>query len=187
MTFSDHELMYRSRLGDAAAFDELVRRWESPVGRVVARLLGAGSDVEDVCQEVFLRVLRARDRYQENGAFSTWLYRIALNLARDTLRRRKRWSWLSLATEELESSAAPAAQDLDRQELGREVEFALAALPQPLREVLVLKHFGQLTFAEVAVVTGLPASTVKSRVQSALERLRSELSRRGIDQQDLPS
>jgi RNA polymerase sigma-70 factor (ECF subfamily) len=187
MTLSDHELMHRSRLGDPTAFDELVRRWENPIGRVVARLLGTGSEVEDVCQEVFLRVLRAKDRYQESGAFSTWLYRIALNLARDTLRRRKRWSWLPLADQELKSPAPPAAHDFDRRELGRQVELALAALPEPLREVLVLKHFGQLTLAEIALVAGLPTSTIKSRVQTALERLRSELARRGIDEQDLPS
>ena len=71
MTLSDHELMLRSRLGDAAAFAELVRRWESPIGRVVARLLGTTAEVDDVCQEVFLRVLRAKDRYQPSGAFST--------------------------------------------------------------------------------------------------------------------
>lgn len=186
MTHSDHELMHRSRLGDAAAFDELVRRWESPIGRVVGRLLGTRAEVEDVCQEVFLRVLRAKDRYQESGAFSTWLYRIALNLARDTLRRRKRWSWLSLAEVEVESPAAGASESIDRRELGQQVELALAALPDKLREVLVLKHFGQLTFAEIAIVTALPTSTVKSRVQNALERLRGELSRRGIDEQDLP-
>lgn len=86
MNTSDHELMRRCRDGDMAAFEELVRRWEGPVARILARLGQPSSEAEDLAQEVFLRVLDARGRYRACGAFSTWLYRITLNVARSAVK-----------------------------------------------------------------------------------------------------
>ncbi len=186
MNSSDHELMHRWRTGDAAAFALLVRRWEDRLGLFVARLLGSRADVEDVCQEVFIRVLGARERYRSQGSFSTWLYRIALNVARDNRRRQKRQGpqALSLEHEVASPAHAPDAM-LAQREAGELIDRALAAIPPDLREVLVLKHFGKLSFAETAAVLDLPVSTVKSRVQAALNQLRGELRRRGLGQQEL--
>ena len=183
MNQSDHELMRRIRRGDDAAFETLVCRWQRPVCRVLARYAGPNGEVEDMSQEVFLRVYGARDRYRGSGAFSTWLFRIVLNVARSAHRRRRKRGQ-PLDAEQPASSAATAQQAVERQERGRTVEEAVAALPPRLREVLVLKQFAELTFAEVAQVTGLPASTVKSRVRAALDRLRIELKRRGIHEQE---
>lgn len=179
MSESDHELMRRIRRGDAAAFETLVCRWQRPVCRVLARYASRNGEVEDLSQEVFLGVYGARDRYGASGAFSTWLFRIVLNVARSAYRRRRREGQV-LDPEQPVSSAATAHQAVERQERGRAVEEAVAALPPRLREVLVLKQFAELTFAEVAQVTGLPTSTVKSRARAALDRLRVELKRRGI-------
>jgi RNA polymerase sigma-70 factor (ECF subfamily) len=180
--------MQRCRLGDTAAFDELVRRWQRPIARVLGRLAAPKSDIDDLCQQVFVRVLLARERYRPEGAFSTWLYRIALNIARDAA-RRARWRslWQPLANQNHHpASTAPSPEDAaSREEIGRGVQEALASLPAKLREVLVLRHFGELTFADMAQVTGLPASTVKSRFRAGLEALRSELQRRGITEQEL--
>lgn len=183
MSESDHDLMHRTRLGDSAAFETLVRRWERPVCRVLARYAGDNGEVEDLAQEVFLRVYAARDRYRTKGTFSTWLFRIVLNAARSAYRRRR--SWQSLEDQELPTTAASVDQAIQQAEQRRAVKAAICALPARLRDVLVLKQFGELTFAEVAQVTGLPASTVKSRVRAALERLRTELKRRGIDEQGI--
>lgn len=184
MNASDHELMRRSRDGDVAAFEELVDRWEGPVARVLARLTHSNSEVEDLCQEVFLRVLNACGRYRACGAFSTWLYRITLNVARSAARKR-RWRWGSLDNHEPVAADAAPPETLGRDELGRRVQQALTSLPPKLREPLVLRHFGELTFAEIAQITGQPASTVKSRSRVALEKLRRELHRRGIDEKEL--
>ena len=183
MSESDHELMRRIRRGDAAAFETLVCRWQRPVCRVLARYAGRNGEVEDMSQEVFLRVYGARDRYRASRAFSTWLFRIVLNVARSAYRRRRR-EGQPLDPEQPVSSAATAPQTVEQQEQSRAVEAAVAALPPRLREVLVLKQFAELTFAEVAQVTGLPTSTVKSRVRAALDRLRVELKRRGIHEQE---
>ena len=183
MSCSDHELMHQCQNGDAAAFAELVGRWQGPIARMIGRLSVSRSDVDDLCQEVFLRVLRARDRYRQTGAFSTWIYGIALNVARDRLRRSRREP-LALESQPLTGEPSPAER-AGKSELARQVEDALQTLPDHLREVLVLKHFGKLTFAQVAEVTGSPVSTVKSQVQAGLERLRMELRKRGISREDV--
>ncbi|MHC4400470.1 MAG: RNA polymerase sigma factor [Planctomycetota bacterium] len=186
MDDSDHDLMRRVRSGDALAFERLVRRWEPPVARVLARYAGENGEVEDLAQEVFLRVYGARDRYRAKGAFSTWLFRIVLNVARSAHRRR-RLPWQSLDDQQPASAEGAIDRAVDRREQSRLVEAAVGALPPRLRDVLVLKQFGELTFAEVARVAGLPVSTVKSRVRAALGRLRAELKRRGIDPEGIES
>jgi RNA polymerase sigma-70 factor, ECF subfamily len=202
MTESDHELMRRCRDGDAAAFERLVVRWRAPLVRILGRLIGrsgaanaagntaGGADVDDLSQEVFLRVLRHRDRYRERGAFSTWLYRIALNVTRDAARRRNRRQALVRLLGRDRQNTGPSEQpeplrDAQRDELRRHVAAALDALPRKLREPLVLRHFGNLTFAEVAEVTGVAPSTARCRIETALVRLRTELLRRGVSEQDI--
>jgi RNA polymerase sigma-70 factor (ECF subfamily) len=183
MSSSDHELMQRVRRGDAGAFEALVCRWQQPVCRVLARYAPRNGDVEDMSQEVFLRVYGARDRYRTSGEFSTWLFRIVLNVARSAYRRRRRQPE-SVDAGQAAATSAPADQTAQRKEEDRLVEEAVAALPPRLREVLVLKQFAELTFAEVAQATSLPASTVKARVRAALDRLRVELKRRGICEEE---
>lgn len=184
MNLSDHDLMRRSSAGDALAFEQLVHRWEGPVARVLARLSTNGSDVEDLCQETFLRVLRAQTRYRPRWAFSTWLFSIALNVARDAARRRRREAQ-RIVEAPLRASPAGPPENAARRELAEHVAAALDQLAPELREVLVLKHFGELTFAQLGELLGLPQSTVKSRTRKALERLRRELKQRGIDQGEL--
>ena len=173
----------------------LVRRWERPVWGILSRLSSAQSgnksalDVEDLTQDVFLRVLSACERYQNSCAFSTWIYRIALNVSRDAFRRKRtqrkilgnRQQSISVSRCELPESI------VQKQELERNIAQALDELPPKLREPLVLKHYGELTFTEVAEITGVPLGTVKSRVKAGLLQLQSELKRRGIDERELES
>src|SRR2546426_838022 len=86
---ADEDLLRRWQRGDRAAFEALVRRWQGPVARFVARLTGCLERTQDLCQETFLRVYLAGPRYRETGAFSPWLYRIALNVVRDAARRAR--------------------------------------------------------------------------------------------------
>jgi RNA polymerase sigma-70 factor, ECF subfamily len=177
---TDHQLMQLSQQGDAAAFALIVERWQGPVARLVSQLLGPRVEVEDLCQEVFVRVLRARDRYRPTYAFSTWMYRIALNVARDFRRRQQSRPHMVSASLDVPSSSLSTIEVLARGEEAETVSAALGALPDELREILVLKHFGQLSSGEIALITNLPPSTVKSRLQAALKRLRGELQHRGL-------
>jgi len=127
-----------------------------------------------------VRILRARERYRPSHSFSTWVYRIALNVARDNRRREIRRPKQSLDAQDQASSAQTPTDALSAHETAEIVDAAVRALPEILREPLVLKHFGKLSFAEVAETTGIPLGTVKSRVATALRELRSELNRRGV-------
>lgn len=202
MAESDHELMRLCRQGDSAAFERLVRRWEKPVVGILGRLAGSRaepgrttlgampgpvvdcSEIEDLSQEVFVRVLSARDRYRNTLAFSTWLYRIVLNVARDAARRR-RTRWKLLINHRPAPHVETPSEVVGRKEVEQQIAAALTELPPHFREPLVLRHFGELTFAEVAQVMKVPTSTVKSRVQTALLKLRAELKKRGIDEREL--
>ena len=178
---SDAELMRRWQRGDAAAFAALVERWQQPVARFLVRLVGHPDRAADLCQEVFLRVLRAAPRYRERGQFSTWLFQIALNAARDAGRRLRRAPDPLPDAEKLPGGlrpplTEPAADEVcERRELARAVACAVAELPPHLREVLALRHDQGMSFEEMARVLGTPASTLKSRFAAALHRLRDRL------------
>jgi RNA polymerase sigma-70 factor (ECF subfamily) len=176
---TDHDLMRRTAEGDGEAFAMLVRRWEGRVTRMLLPLVPCRNELEDVRQEVFVRVLTASGRYQACGEFSTWLFRIALNLARDQARRRKHRPQ-GLANDPCGDNGHAPPQEALRRELLETVSAALEALPSELREALALKHYAELSFAQMAEVLGEPASTLKSRVAAAHRRLRSELARRGV-------
>jgi RNA polymerase sigma-70 factor (ECF subfamily) len=183
MGLTDADLMRSWQQGDSLAFETLVRRWQQPMARLFSRLLGRTDQVPDLCQEVFLRVYHARWRYRESGSFSTWLYRIALNVAHDAGRRRHR-DPAPLEGHEPADRLAPADALCQQQEAVRLVTQAVAELPQPLREVLVLHHYEGLKFEEIARLTGSPASTLKSRFAVALGRLRTRLQEWGWDPEE---
>ena len=174
----DPDLIRRWQHGDEDAFAALVCRWQAPVARFLTRLVGRPDLVPDLCQEVFLRVYMARTRYRPSAAFSTWLYRIALNVGRDALRRHRREPQ-PLAEGEQPTAEGLAEAHCEQQELAHAIGQALAELPEPLREVLVLRHYEGMSFEEIARLLGTPASTLKSRFATALSRLRVRLQQLG--------
>jgi RNA polymerase sigma-70 factor (ECF subfamily) len=178
----DSELTRGWQQGDPLAFEALVRRWQHPVARLLARLLGSNDLVQDLTQEVFLKVYHARGRYRDNGAFAPWLYAIALNVARDA--RRRRPTPLSLDGHEPVDSLATAEALCQQKESVDLVARVVAELPEALREVLVLHHYEALSFEQIARTTGIPASTLKSRFAAALGRLRKRLQELGWNPED---
>src|SRR5438128_7749782 len=142
---ADAELMQRWQGGDPAAFEALVRRWQQPLGRFLARLADPPELAQDLCQEVFLRVYQAGPGYRESGAFATWLYRIALNVARDAGRKRRR-TLLPLENAYAVQSSSWPLVECARRETAHLVAGAVAELPESLRLVLVLHHFEERNF-----------------------------------------
>jgi RNA polymerase sigma-70 factor (ECF subfamily) len=180
---SDERLMLRFQAGDARAFEALVRRHRSPVFSFLLRLTGDRGRAEDLCQESFLKVVKASAGWEERARFQTWLYAIARNLAVDESRR--------MAFRRTEPLDAPGRADApaddpapdraaDAALLRPKLEAALAALPPEQREVFLLREHAGLRFAEIAEVTGTPENTVKSRMRYALEGLREKLEAFGI-------
>jgi len=186
---SDEELVSALKAGDTDSLGVLVARWEQPLHRFVSRMLPRQDDARDVCQETFLRVLKKAHRFKEGSRFSTWMYQIALNLCRDNMRKRRRWSLVvaeeTTLDDQLASPAQPAlgedpAANTERKELSHAVHRALDQLSPQQREVLILKEFEGLKFKEISRILECPESTVKSRMYGGLNGLRSMLARDGI-------
>jgi RNA polymerase sigma-70 factor (ECF subfamily) len=167
----DARLMLALCAGDGAAFDQLFRRWSAPLLRYLERMLGDAAAAEELVQEVFLRVHGARERYQPQARFSTWLYRIATNLALNELRRpRRRRPHASLDEPEAPELAAdpPAAEgQLDASRLSQRVVQELAALPERQRAALCLAAVEGLSYAEIAGALEISESAVKALVHRA--------------------
>ncbi|MBI3877412.1 MAG: sigma-70 family RNA polymerase sigma factor [Verrucomicrobia bacterium] len=173
---SDEQAMWRVRThDDPDAFAQLVRRWEDPIRRLCVRMTGDSHRGEDVAQEAFARVFARRKDWEPTAKFSTWLWRIALNLCHDELRRRHRHGEEPLPDDEHDSDFAvfeptPAERMVER-ERADIVRGALQRLPEHYRSVLVLRHYENLKFREIADVLGVPEGTVKSRMSEALVQI----------------
>jgi RNA polymerase sigma-70 factor (ECF subfamily) len=178
---SDEQAMQRVQASDdERSFAELMSRWEGPIQRLCVRMTGDAHEGQDLAQETFVRVFVRRREYQPNGKFSTWLWRIALNLCYDELRRRRRHAESSLdelgnqtAARLEEFLAAEPAPDESaaEQESRRLVRGALLRLPETYRAVVVLRHYEGLKFREIAEVLGVPEGTAKSRMAEGLTQL----------------
>ena len=184
MNDSDAQLLVRLAGGDQSAFREFVDRWDSRLARVLRRLTPRRGDVDDLKQEVFLRVLRSSHRFRPTGSSSAWVYQIAVNLARDAARRHRVTTELPLDVADRDRDTSPYSGSIRRERV-RLVEQSVLELPEKLREVVVLKHYANLTFAELAESLAESPSTIKSRFQAALRRLEISLKRRGISHLEL--
>ena len=184
MPWTDEELVAKSISGDADSFNELVLRWERPIYALAYRTIGREEDARDVCQETFLRAFRALPGFRGQAKFSSWLYRIALNLCRDWIRRERRAPIVQPPEDvdvmELAAASEPSESIEDlvaRKDLSRAVERAMALLPDEQRTAIVLKEYHGLTFQEIAELLGCPLSTVKTRLYQGLTVLRRELAK----------
>src|SRR3979490_2895200 len=184
MTWTDEELVARSIRGDAASFNELTLGGERPIYALAYRTIGREEDARRVCQETFLRAFRALPGFRGQAKFSSWIYRIALNLCRDWIRRERRTGFVQPPEDvdlmDLVAAAEPTESIEDlvaRKDQIRAVERAMALLPEEQRTAIVLKEYHGLTFQEIADLVGCPLSTVKTRLYQGLSVLRRELAR----------
>ena len=185
MQRTDEELVVLSTAGDTDSFNQLVVRWERPIFALAYRVLGREEDARDVCQETFLRAFRALKGFKGQAKFSSWLYRIALNLCRDWIRRERRTPMLTSLDADTEpapltGSVETAEEFVVRRDLGRVITRAMTALSEDQRSTIVLKEYHGLTFREIADLQGCPLSTVKTRLYQGLCVLRRQLQRSGV-------
>jgi RNA polymerase sigma-70 factor (ECF subfamily) len=184
----DIRLMLRVRDDDAAAFAELVERFQHRLVAVMHHLVGNPHEAEDLAQEVFLRVYRIRKKYRPKAKFSTWLFTIANNLALNALRDRQRRPVLPLEVRDSSSSLGigppggstadkgqPPTQNLQQQELAEVIRRALDGLNERQRVAIVLNKFEDMNYADIAEVMGLSTKAVKSLLSRARTKLREAL------------
>jgi RNA polymerase sigma-70 factor (ECF subfamily) len=181
----DAELMRRFAAGDMAAFESLYGRHKGGLMRFLQRGLGRRETAEECFQEVWSRVIAARDRYQPEARFATWLYQIANNLLIDQYRRQRPETSVETIPDDpttLENPTAPAAalspeDTLDAFERARRLQQALAELPDEQRIAVQLRLEQELSLEEIGAITGAGRETVKSRLRYALDKLKDRLRR----------
>ena len=180
---SDEALMAALAAGDLPALDQLMLRWQRPLHAFLYRHLLNEADALDLAQDTFVRLYRHRENYRPGARFTTWMFQIALNLARDHARKRER-----RRTDSLEAAPAAATAGLAapgsapdtaarRAEEVAAVRAAIAALPDDLREVLVLFEYEDRSHAEIAEILGATPKAVETRLYRARDKLRAALAR----------
>ena len=185
--FADRDLVTRAVAGREDAFEELVRRYQRPIAAYVYRMVGDYEAALDLTQEVFIKVYNSLRRYRSEFKFSTWIYKIAHNSAVDHLRRySNRAQALTNEFEgeqydlPLESRHLSPEQESERTERRAEIEQVVRGLPTAYRELVLLRHSHDMSYDEIAEVTGLPLGTVKNRLFRARETMRQQFIQRGI-------
>jgi RNA polymerase sigma-70 factor (ECF subfamily) len=178
---ADRTLVAEAAAGSRVAFDELVRRYQVPIHNLVRILTRGDAESEDLVQEAFVRAFRGVARFRGDSSFRTWLYRIALNVVKSHLGRRgRRLASGPLPSDdedgEREIERVPSGEDLEAAVARRQlIDRALAALPEELRTVIMLRDVQGLEYQEIAALTGVPIGTVESRIFRARQRLRPML------------
>ncbi|HZD00232.1 MAG TPA: sigma-70 family RNA polymerase sigma factor [Actinomycetes bacterium] len=172
---SDEELLAAHLHGDRAAFGQLVARHERRVYGLCLRVLGSREDAEDATQETFLAVLRRAASFRGEAAFSTWLFRIAVNAATDQARRRGRARAVPLETEELAAAAPSGSDPSGAVPDALAVQAALCRVPEDFRATLVLCDLYGFPHAQAAEILQIPVGTVKSRLFRARLALGEQL------------
>ncbi len=187
MLLNDEQLMLETSNGSLPAFELLVQRWDRRMTGYFYRCVGNPDEAEDLRQELFYRLYKNRKSFNSNAKFQPWLYRIATNLVIDQVARKKKPNTEILSEENHRSFAYTNSNQENHsrgkavmKEIGERIRETLERISGEERVVLVMRHFEQLTFREIADILGAPESTVKTRLYRALRSMREELKRVGI-------
>jgi RNA polymerase sigma-70 factor (ECF subfamily) len=180
----DLELVKRVQRGDKTAFDLLVRKYQHRIGAVIGRFVHDYAESQDVAQESFIRAYRAIGNFRGDSQFYTWLYRIAVNTAKNHLVAMKRRPPTSdIDADEADHYAGAyrmhdgdtPEHELLREEIAREVSRTVAALPEELRQAITLREMEGLSYEEIAETMDCPIGTVRSRIFRAREAIDARL------------
>ncbi|QQD19210.1 RNA polymerase sigma factor RpoE [Spongiibacter nanhainus] len=175
---SDQQLVERVKKGDKRAFDLLVLKYQHKIFGLISRYIKDSDEIQDVAQEAFVKAYRALPKFRGDSAFYTWLYRIAINTAKNYLvARNRRPPGVDVDVSDAEYFEGPSAlKDIESpesqlygQELHQVVQEAIRALPEDLRTALTLREFDGLSYEDIASVMDCPVGTVRSRIFRARE------------------
>lgn len=181
----DKHILAQARRGELDAFEELVRRYEKRVYAIALRSAGSPEDAADITQDVFLRAWRSIESFRGDSGFSTWLFRITMNICVDHARHRQTQpQTMALTNDEDEErpihDTSPTPEEhLDNSELGRELAAALDEVSEEHRRIVLLRDVSGMSYTEIAEILEISEGTVKSRLARARIALRKVLLKRG--------
>ncbi len=171
----DFALMRAIQNGDMVSFNDMVDRYKDRLMNVIGRMLSSTEEAEDVVQETFVRVYQHRQSFNFQHCFSTWIYTIALNLARNELRKRKKFKFLEIS--EMQGNEKEFAIEMKLpSRLPEILKAAIGELPEKYKTAFMLRDIQEFPYEEVATILSVPLGTVKSRVNRARMMLREKLS-----------
>ena len=185
----DSTLVEQAKAGDQAAFDKLVEKYSARAYQIAYGVLGSKEDAEEVAQDVFVRIYKALPKFRGDSEFTTWMYRIAMNLARNKYRWNKsRGSQKNISidapredmeggerTFELPGRRISPEEEVSIEEFKANIAEELEKLPPLYREALVLRNVEEMSYEEIAALLGCKLGTIKSRIARAREELRKRL------------
>ncbi|KJS17328.1 MAG: hypothetical protein VR69_05765 [Peptococcaceae bacterium BRH_c4b] len=181
---TDELLVYKTIHSDTGAYSLLVERYQHQIFDLVYRIVHNQEDARDISQEIFIKAFRSLDKFRQESKFSTWLYRIATNHCLDFLRKNKREKYYLLPEHHPESGSAgeiPSGswsnpeQQLIQQEKLAQLQKALQELPESYRLPLLMQHYRQLSYQDIAEIMGIPVKTVATRINRAKNMLKEYL------------
>ena len=180
----DKKLIAAVLKGDQEKFGELVERYQGRLVNYLYRLLRSVEEAQDLAQEVFFKIYQALDRYDARYKFSTWLFRVAQNAAIDRIRKR-RLQLVSMDRQgdqegsgrvwEFPSNRPGPYQDIRNRERGEAIQETIDQLPWEYRELIVLRHFGELSYDEIAMLKKMPLGTVKNKLFRGRQMMKEKL------------
>ena len=195
--YAEKELIIRAKKGDDSAFEEIVKLYEKKICQTILFMVKNDSVVEDVAQEVFIKIYKNISKFNEQSSLYTWIYRITINACYDEIRKEKKVVYLSTFVENengeeqeinFEDSSQNVAEIVEKEATKTELIDAIKKLPEDARALIVLRDIREFTYWEIADMLKLKLGTVKSKINRARKQLRDELKRQGynyyIDEED---
>jgi RNA polymerase sigma-70 factor (ECF subfamily) len=173
----DHALISRCKSGDRQALGELIKDYERPIFNAAYRILGNPDDAADVSQVVFMKVFERLDQYNPKYKFFSWIYRIAVN---ESINQRNRTRNLQPLVEEQVAENTSPEDAIDANSLSDKLQAGLMKLQEDYRVVVVLRHFSDMSYKDISGVLRIPEKTVKSRLYSARQLMKAQLTEQGL-------
>jgi len=173
----DRALIIRCKRGDRKALGELIKNYERPIYNAAFRILGNPDDAADVTQIVFLRAFERLDQYNPEYKFFSWIYRIAIN---ESINQKNRTRNLQSFNDEEMAVQDDPETELDADRVADIIQASLMELQEDYRVVVVLRHFSDLSYRDISGILQIPEKTVKSRLYSARQLMKTELNARGV-------
>lgn len=180
---SDEELIGRFQEGDETCYNEIIRRYKDRLVNFVYRYTGNFDDSEDIVQDTFVKVYVSKHLYKEIAKFSTWIYTIAINLAKTRIIKKSRFKIFSLSSAyddedkdfDVPDESNSPERDVNAQIQNKYIQNALLEIPEDFRKLVILRDVEDFSYEEICDMTGLPMGTVKSRINRGREKLQKLL------------